>query len=162
MANLDEAGKRKIVNRKTVLIAVIVILSVVAAGYAMVTVSGTFQAFETRPSDFVTLPATPVSKTGEVVVLDSVATATQGNLAAGVQGYLETTSGQPVSGANVYVQYYFEGAYRTQVATTGQNGYFEIHFPMNWTGWLQLTIIYFGDGQHQGLQQIFSLQGENL
>ena len=162
MANLHETGKRRTVNRKTVLIAIIVILSVIATGYAMVTVSGTFEAFEMRPSVFITLPATPVSKTGEVVVFDSVATATQGNLAVGVQGYLETASGQPVSGANVYVQYYFEGAYRTQVVTTDQNGYFEIHFPMNWTGWLQLTIIYFGDGQHQGLQQIFSLQGENL
>jgi len=144
---------------KTVLIGVIVVLSVIASGYAMVTVSRTF---EVRPSDFVTLPATPVSKTGEVVVLDSVATTTQENLAVGVHGYLETTSGQPVSGANVYAQYYFEGAYRTQVATTDQNGFFEIHFPMNWTGWLQLTLIYLGDGQHQGLQQIFSLQGENL
>jgi len=162
MATLDEAGKRKIVNRKAVLIAVIVILSVVAVGYAMVTVSGTFGAFEMRPSDFVSLPATSISKSGEVVVLDSVATNTQGNLAVGVQGYLETKSGQPVSGANVYAEYYFEGAYRAQVATTDQNGYFEIHFPMNWTGWLQLTIIYFGDGQHQGLQQAFSLQGENL
>jgi len=162
MANLHETGKRRTVNRKTVLIAIIVILSVIATGYAMVTVSGTFEAFEMRPSVFITLPATPVSKTGEVVVFDSVATATQGNLAVGVQGYLETASGQPVSGANVYAQYYFEGAYRTQVATTDQNGYFEIQFPMNWTGWLQLTMIYFGDGQHQGLRQIFSLQGENL
>jgi flagellar basal body-associated protein FliL len=162
MANLDEAGKKKTVSMKTVLIAVIVALSVIASAYAMVTVSRTFDAFEMRPSDFVTLPATPVSKTGEDVVLDSVATTTQGNLAVGVQGYLETTSGQPVSGANVYAQYYFEGAYRTQVATTDQNGYFEIHFPMNWTGWLQLTITYFGDGQHQGLQQAFSLQGESL
>jgi len=162
MANLDAAGKRKPLSIKTVLIVVIVVLSVIATGYAMVTVSGTFEAFEMRPSVFITLPATPVSKTGEVVVFDSVATATQGNLAVGVQGYLETASGQPVSGANVYAQYYFEGAYRTQVATTDQNGYFEIQFPMNWTGWLQLTMIYFGDGQHQGLRQIFSLQGENL
>ena len=159
MANLDEAGKRKPVSMKTVLIGVIVVLSVIASGYAMVTVSRTF---EIRPSDFVALPATSVSKTGEVVVLASVAPITQGNLSVGVQGYLETPSGQPVSGASVYAQYYFEGAYRAQVATTDQNGYFQIHFPMNWTGWLQLTIIYFGDGQHQGLQQVFSLQGENL
>jgi hypothetical protein len=159
LANLDEAGKRKPVSMKTVLIGVIVILSVIASGYAMVTVSRTF---EIRPSDFVALPATSVSKTGEVVVLASVASITQGNLSVGVQGYLETASGQPVSGANVYAQYYFEGAYRAQVTTTDQNGYFQIHFPMNWTGWLQLTIIYFGDGQHQGLQQVFSLQGENL
>jgi len=162
MANLDEAGKRRTVSIKTVLIAVIVVISVIAAGYAMVTVSRTFETFEMRASDFVTLPPTPLSKTGEVVLFDSVATTTQGNLAVGVQGYLETASGQPVSGANVYAQYYFESAYRTLVATTDQNGYFQIHFPMNWTGWLQLTIIYFGDGQHQGLQQAFSLQGENL
>ena len=159
LANLDEAGKRKPVSMKTVLIGVIVVLSVIASGYAMITVSRTF---EVRPSDFVALPATSVSKTGEVVVLASVAPITQGNLSVGVQGYLESASGQPVSGANVYAQYYFEGAYRDQVATTDQNGFFQIHFPMNWTGWLQLTMIYFGDGQHQGLQQVFSLQGETL
>ncbi|HUK50304.1 MAG TPA: hypothetical protein VLV18_04655, partial [Terriglobales bacterium] len=62
----------------------------------------------------------------------------------------------------VYVHYYLESAYRTQVGTTDSNGYFEIHFPMNWTGWLPLTMTYFGDNQHEGLQQIFSLPGENL
>ena len=86
----------------------------------------------------------------------------QGSVAMGVKGYLVTPSGQPVAGASVYVQYYLQGAYRTQVGTTDQNGYFEIHFPMNWTGWLPLTMIYFGDAQHQGVRQTVSLAGENL
>ncbi len=158
MANL-EAGKRRTVSMKTILIMLIVVLSVIASGYAMVTVSRTF---EIRPSDFVTIPAENVSKTGQVVVLDSVATVMQGSVAMGVNGYLETSSGQPVAGANVYVQYYLEGSYRTQVGTTDQNGYFEIHFPMNWTGWLPVTMIYLGDAQHQGLRQIVSLTGEPL
>jgi hypothetical protein len=33
---------------------------------------------------------------------------------------------------------------------------------MNWTGWLLLTLTYFGDEQHQGLEQQFSVSGENL
>jgi hypothetical protein len=159
MANVNEAGQKRRVSIKTALIAIIILLSVIASGYALVTISRTF---EIRPSNFVTLPTSPVSKTGEVVVLDSVAPITQGSVAMGVKGYLETASGQPVSGANVYVQYYLEGSYRTQVETTDQNGYFEIHFPMNWTGWLPLTMIYFGDAQHQGVRQIVSLTGENL
>jgi len=84
------------------------------------------------------------------------------NLAMGVQGYLMTPSGQAVAGASVYVQYYLEGSYRTQVGTTDSNGFFQIHFPMDWTGWLPLTVVYFGDTQHQGIQQVFSLPGENL
>jgi hypothetical protein len=147
------------VNKQTILIGVVIAVLVVLTAFTMVTVSRTF---EVRPSDFVTLPTTPVSKTGEVVTFNSVSSIVQNNLATGVQGYLETSSGQPVVGANVYAEYYFEGAYRTQVGVTDSNGFFQIHFPMNWTGWLPLTMVYFGDGQHQGLQQIFSLPGESL
>lgn len=125
----------------------------------MVTVSDTF---EIRSSDFVTLPTTPISKTGQIVAFQDVSTIMENNLAVGVQGYLETSSGQPVVGASVYVQYYFEENYRNQVGVTDSNGFFQIHFPMNWTGWLPLTITYFGDNQHQGLQQIVSLPGETL
>ncbi len=159
MANVNEAEKKRRVSMKTLLIGIILLLSVIGSGYVLVTVSRTFLI---RPSNFVTLPTSPVSKTGEVVVLSSVTPIVQGSVAMGVKGYLETASGQPVPGANVYVQYYLEGSYRTQVGITDQNGYFEIHFPMNWTGWLPLTMIYFGDAQHQGLTQIVSLTGENL
>ncbi len=159
MANVNEAEKKRRLSIRTALILVIILLAAIASGYALVTVSRTFQI---RPSDFVTMPAGNVSKTGEVVVLTSVAPINQGSVAMGVKGYLVTPSGQPVAGASVYVQYYLQGAYRTQVATTDQNGYFEIHFPMNWTGWLPLTMIYFGDAQHQGVRQVVSLAGESL
>jgi len=82
--------------------------------------------------------------------------------AVGVKGYLETVSGQPVVGAKVYAQYYFEYNYRTQAVATDQNGYFEIHFPMNWTGELPLTLTYFGDDQHEGLKVVYSLSGESI
>jgi hypothetical protein len=103
-----------------------------------------------------------VSKNGEIVKFVSIGAVAQKGVAVGVKGYLETVSGKPVSGAMVYVQYYFQGAYRTQAATTDQNGSFEINFPMNWTGWLPVTLTYFGDGQHQGLTAVFSVSGENI
>ena len=83
-------------------------------------------------------------------------------VAVGVEGYLQTASGSPIAGAQVYLTYYFEGAYRTQVATTDQNGYFQATFPMNWTGWLPLTVTYFGDSQHKGLTRVESVAGESL
>jgi hypothetical protein len=153
-----QAGKGR-VNKQTILIGVIVVILIVLTAGAMVTVSRTF---ELRPSSFVTMPTTQISKSGTVVVLNSVVTIVDNNLADGVQGYLTTSSGQPVAGATVYVQYYLEGSYRTQVGTTDSNGFFQIHFPMNWTGWLPLTVVYFGDTQHQGVQQVFSLPGETL
>jgi len=125
----------------------------------MVTVS---HAFQIQPSDFVTLPSTHLSRSGTVTVFASVTPIVQNGLAVGVEGYLQTASGQPVAGAQVYAQYYLENAYRTQVGTTDSNGYFQINFPMNWTGWLPLTMTYFGDSQHEGLQQAVSLPGENL
>jgi hypothetical protein len=158
LANQVEASKGR-VNKQTILIGVIVAVLVILSAFTLATVSRTF---EIRPSDFVTLPSTPVSTTGEVVVFGPASTIVENNLAVGVQGYLKSASGQPVAGASVYVQYYFEGAYRTQVGITDSNGFFQIHFPMNWTGWLPLTIFYFGDSQHQGVQEIVSLPGENL
>lgn len=158
LANQVEVRKGR-VGRQTILIGVVVAVLVVLSAFTLVTVSRTF---EIRPSDFVTLPTTPVSKTGEVVIFDSVSSIVENNLAVGVQGYLKTASGQPVAEANVYVQYYFEGAYRTQVGITDSNGFFQIRFPMNWTGWLPLTMFYFGDSQHQGVQRIVSLPGESL
>jgi hypothetical protein len=92
----------------------------------------------------------------------SVSPVPSSSVAVGVKGYLMTSSGQPVSGAQVYLTYYLQGSYRTQVATTDQNGYFQAVFPMNWTGWLPITLTYFGDNQHQGLTQNFSVTGEGL
>lgn len=158
LAEESEAGRGR-VRKQTILVGVIVAVLVVLSAVALVTVSRTF---EIRPSDFVTMPTTPVSKTGTVVLLNSVSTVTENNLAVGVQGYLVTASGQPLAGASVYVQYYLEGSYRTQMGVTDSNGFFQIHFPMNWTGWLPLTMVYFGDPQHQGVQQSVSLPGENL
>jgi len=158
LAEESEAGRGR-VRKQTILVGVIIAVLVVLSAVALVTVSRTF---EIRPSDFVTMPTTPVSKTGTVVLLNSVSTVTENNLAVGVQGYLVTASGQPLAGASVYVQYYLEGSYRTQVGVTDSNGFFQIHFPMNWTGWLPLTMVYFGDTQHQGVQQSVSLPGENL
>jgi len=154
----SEAGRGRL-NKQNILVLVIVVVLVVLSAVALVTVSRTF---EIRPSDFVTMPTTPVSKSGTVVLLNSVSAITESNLAVGVQGYLVTASGQPLAGASVYVEYYLEGSYRTQVGVTDSNGFFQIHFPMNWTGWLPLTVVYFGDAQHQGVQQSVSLPGENL
>jgi hypothetical protein len=159
MANVSETGKGDPLKLKSVSILVIVLVSVVISGYALVTVS---RAFQIPPSDFVTMPTTPLSRTGTVTVFASVTPIVQNGVTVGFKGYLQTASGQPVTGAQVYAQYYLESAYRTQVTTTDSNGYFEIYFPMNWTGWLPLTVTYFGDTQHEGLQQIFSLSGENL
>jgi len=158
LANIGELGKGR-VTRQNILIGIVIVVLVVLSALAMVTVSRTF---EILPSDFVKMPTTAISKAGTVVLITSVSPVDENNLAVGVQGYLMTTSGQPVAGASVYVQYYLEGTYRTQVGMTNSNGFFQIHFPMNWTGWLPLTMVYFGDTQHQGVQQVVSLPGENL
>ena len=159
MANEAETGMGSRFNAKNVSILAVILLAVIVSGWALVTVS---RAFQIPPSDFVTMPTTPLSRSGAVTKLVSVVSIVQNGVTVGVTGYLQSASGQAVSGAQVYAQYYLEGAYRTQVTTTDANGYFEIHFPMNWTGWLPLTLVYFGNGQHEGIQQIFSLPGEPL
>jgi hypothetical protein len=143
----------------TVALALGVLALVVLSGWVMIIVEG---ASSVPRSDFTSMPSAPLSMQGTGTVLTSVVTVYSGNLATGVQGNLETVSGKPVSGAEIYVTYFYQFAYRTQVTTTDGNGHFEIMFPMNWTGWLPLTVTYFGDGQHQGLKQLFGLQGENL
>ncbi len=159
MASNDEAERRRRPSIAAILTLIIVAVSIVAAGYALVTV-GTIGQLPS--SDFVALPTTPLPKKGEGVMFGSVAAIGQKGVAVGVKGYLETLSGKPVTDAKVYVTYYLQGAYRTQVVITDQNGYFEIRFPMNWTGWLPLTLTYFGDDQHQGLTRAFGVSGENL
>lgn len=158
MDSKDEAetrsGKLRIQN---VVLLIVVVFSAVLAALALVTIGTSSQV---PSSDFVTLPAQQLSTKGDKVGFTSVSDIAQNGLAVGVRGYLMTTSGTPVTGAKVYMTYYLRGAYRTQVATTNQNGYFEARFPMNWTGWLPLTLAYFGDDQHQGLTQFFSVSGE--
>lgn len=155
----NDAERRKRPSLKGILLILIVAVAVILAAWSLVTVS---KASEVPPSAFVPLPTTPLSKTGESVNFVSVSAVTQNGVAVGVKGYLQTPSGQPVAGATVYAQYYYRSDYRTQGTTTDQNGYFEIRFPMNWTGWIPVTLTYFGDAQHQGLMAVFSLSGENL
>jgi hypothetical protein len=158
MESKDEVEKK---GRKprilSTVILLVVVISVALAGWALIVVSNSGQV---PSSDFVTLPNTHLSTQGSKVTLISVSGVVQKGLTVGVQGYLKTTSGTPVTGAKVYMTYYLRGAYRTQVTTTDQNGHFVAYFPMNWTGWLPLTLSYFGDDQHQGLTHIFSVSGE--
>jgi len=158
MTSSEMKGKRAL-SVKTVLIVVIVIVAVVTSALVLLTVS---KATELPPSDFVTMPTTSLSGNGTSAGFVSVGTISQNGVAVGVKGYLETGSGQPVAGATIYARYYLDGAYRTQASTTDQNGYFQIIFPMNWTGWLPVTLTYFGDSQHQGQSVVYSAPGEGL
>jgi hypothetical protein len=160
LKNKDEAEpKSRRLGIQSIILLVIVGISVVFSAWALVTVSTVGQL---PPSDFVSLPTTPLSTKGVSVNFVNVAPINQGGgVAVGVTGYLMTASGAPVSGAEVYMTYYLQGAYRTQVTTTDQNGLFQARFPMNWTGWLPLTLTYFGDDQHQGLARLLSLTGES-
>jgi len=133
------------------------VVSIGLAAWALVTISA---SSEVPLSDFVTMPTAQLSTTGDKVSFASVTEIAQNGLAVGVQGFLKTSSGAPVVGVKVYSYYYLQGAYRTQVTTTDQNGHFEIRFPANWTGWLPVTLTYVGDGQHQGLKQNFQVAGE--
>lgn len=159
MASQDEAERSRIPRNQSLVLILIVVISVALGGWALVTVSTTSQV---PSSDFVSLPTTPLSDKGDVVRFVNVSAIGERGVAVGLKGYLQTSSGKPVAGATVYMTYYLQGAYRNQAVTTGQNGYFEARFPMNWTGWLPLTLVYFGDDQHQGLKQVFSVSGENL
>ena len=142
---------------QSILLLLIIVVSVSLAAWGLVTVSPSSQF---PPSDFVTMPETPLSVAGDKVSFTAVSDIAQKGLAIGVQGFLKTVSGTPVAGANVYITYYAEGLYRTQVALTDQNGHFEFRFPVNWTGWLPVTLTYFGDGQHRGLSQTLQVAGE--
>jgi len=157
MAKNDGAERQRRISYQSVLMIVVVVISIIVAGWTLVTVSTTSQV---PSSDFVTLPNQPLSNKGDLVKFVSVTAISQKGVAVGVKGYLRTASGAPVSGATIYLIYFLDFSYRTQVTTTDQNGYFQLYFPMNWTGWLPLTGIYFGDDQHQGLKQDFSVSGE--
>ncbi len=159
MAHVKEAKRSSKASYRSLITVLILVVAIALAAWALVTVSTTSQVPST---DFVTLPNIPLSKTGEQVVFVSVSAITEKDVAIGMKGYLHTISGKPVAGATVYLTYHLRGAYRTQAATADQNGYFEARFPMNWTGWLPVTLTYFGDDQHQGLTQVFNVPGENL
>jgi len=143
---------------QSVIFLLLIVVLIVLAAWVLVTVGSRSQI---PSSDFVKLPTNQLSVKGENVVFVSVSNIAQNGLAVGVEGYLKTASGAPVTGAEVYMTYYLQGAYRTQVATTDQNGHFEARFPMNWTGGLLLTLTYFGDDQHQGLTKTFSIPGDS-
>jgi len=155
----EETRQRSGLSIKTIVIVIIVIVAALSSAWALLTVSKVTQM---PPSGFVTLPTTPLSGNGTSVVFVSISPISEKGVATGMSGYLQTGAGQPVTGAEVYARYYLNGAYRTQVATTDQNGYFQIIFPMNWTGWLPVTLTYFGDLQHQGQTAIYNVPGENL
>jgi len=158
MTEKQPSPKQGLGTRSVGLVA-LVVLAIIISGWTLVTVSTTFQA---PSSDFIALPNTPLSKSGVGVMFSNVYTVMSHGLAAGVSGYLVASSGSPIAKATVYMTYYFQGSYRTEVATTDQNGYFEASFPMNWTGSLPLTLTYFGDAQHRGLSQVFSVPGQAL
>lgn len=143
---------------KQSLVLVAVVLVIIITGWALVTVSSTLPP----PSEFVVLPNTPLSKSGVAVAFAKISPIMANGVANGISGYLLAASGAPVSGATVYMTYIFQGSYRTERAITDQTGYFVEHFPMNWTGSLPLTLIYFGDSQYKGVQQVVSVAGENL
>lgn len=146
-------GARRLPS-ENVLLAVVVVVAVLAAGWVMITVSS---ASQLPSSEFVTLPATPLSEQGQKVKFDSVSPISQGGISVGVRGFLKTADGRPVAGATIYFTYYLQGAYRTQATVTDQDGYFEVRFPMNWTGWLPVTLTYYGDDAHQGISEVFSI-----
>jgi hypothetical protein len=158
MERKDEVESSRKPNVTTVLISLIVLILVVLSGFALVTIAANSQI---PSSDFVTKPTAQLSTAGDSVSFVSVSDVSQSGLAVGVQGYLMTTSGVPVTGAKVYITYYLRGAYRSQAAVTDQNGHFDARFPMNWTGWLPVTLTYLGDDQHKGLTQAFSVAGES-
>ncbi len=159
MASNDEAERRRRPSINVTILALLLIVTVILTAWVLVTVSKTN---EISTSNFVTPPTTPLSKTGQSAKFVSISGIAQKGVFVGVKGFLQNSTGQPISGAQVYVQYYLRGQYRTQLTNTGQNGYFEINFPMNWTGWLPVTLTYFGDSQYQGLKAVFSVSGENL
>lgn len=159
MERKDEVEASRKPKITTILVSIVVLILVVLAGFALVTIGITSQI---PSSDFVTRPTAQLSTTGNPVSFVSVSDIARNGLAVGVQGYLMTTSGAPVTGAKVYMTYYFQGAYRTQVATTDQHGHFDALFPMNWTGGLRITLTYLGDDQHQGLMRLFSVAGEDM
>jgi hypothetical protein len=158
MATSNEAEPTRKLRLQTIIPLLVLVLVVVASAWALATVSTTNQI---PSADFVTMPTTPLSKSGVKTMFASVSPIMQKGVAVGVQGSLQDASGSPIAGATVYMLYYLQGAYRTQAAVTDQTGHFEARFPMNWTGWLPITLTYLGDNQHQGLTQVFSVAGES-
>lgn len=158
MAKVDDAERKRRVSYSSLILIIVGVVAIVVAGWGLATVS---TASQVPSTDFVTIPTQPLSNQGSSVTFVGLSSIMQKGVAVGVQGYLQTTSGAPVAGATVYFTYYLDFNYRTQKVTTDQNGYFQVNFPMNWTGWLPLTVTYFGDAQHQGLKRPFSVAGES-
>lgn len=146
-------------NLRTSLTILLIIVSLIATAWTITTISSTAQIPD---SDFVSLPNASLSSQGPAVSFEQVKGIVERGLLIGVKGYLKTSSGEAIAGATVYMTYYLQGSYRTQSAVTDQNGYFEKTFPMNWTGWLPVTLTYYGDSSHRGISKAFSVTGEGL
>jgi len=158
MADNDRRKRQRRISYRSLILIMVVAVSIIVAGWALVTVS---TASQVPSTDFVALPHQSLSNKGENVVLFGVSAIMKKGVAVGVMGYLRTSSGSPIADAALYLTYYLDFSYRTQAVSTDQNGYFQVYFPMNWTGWLPLTLTYFGDAQHQGLQRTLSVSGES-
>jgi hypothetical protein len=152
-----EAERKRKPPVQTIMLVLAFVTAMALAGWAIASIA---TAGQVAPSAFVPLPTTALSAKGVSTTFANVTAVFDEGMAVGVKGYLRTSSGTPVAGASVYMTYY-DNAYRTLVATTDQNGYFEARFPINWTGWLPLTLTYFGDDQHEGLKESFSVYGQN-
>lgn len=155
----ESSGRSSRLNFQTVVLFGVLLVAVIVSAMVLMVVSTSFQ---TPTSEFVTLPSTSKSTAGVAAGFSQISPIMSQGMATGVKGYLLTSSGSPVAGASVYMTYYFQGAYRTQVTSTDSNGYFEARFHMNWTGWLPLTLVYFGDAQHKGTTQVASVSGESM
>jgi hypothetical protein len=153
----NEAERKGKPGIQTTVLVLAFVIVMALSGWAVVSVAA---ASQIAPSDHVSLPTAALSMKGITTRFVNVTAVFHEGMAVGVKGYLVTSSSAPVKGATVYMTYY-DNAYRTLAATTDENGYFEAQFPINWTGWLPLTLTYFGDDQHQGLKESFSVYGQN-
>jgi len=157
----ESSVKKRRLSYKSVALVLCVVAVTALTAWGLVTVStASIYPQGLQPtSAFVTLPNSTLSKNGTAVRFTSVSAVASGDVMA-VRGYLLTSSGSPIAGANVYFTYFVYGAYKTQMGLTDQNGFFQVPFPINWTGWLPLTLTYFGDSKDNGLTQHFELFGE--
>ena len=153
----NEAERKGKPRVQTIVLVLAFVTVMVLAGWGVVSIA---TAGQIAPSNFVSLPTTALSVKGISITFVNVTAVFHEGMAVGVKGYLITSSGTPVEGAVAYMTYY-DNAYRTLAATTDQNGYFEAQFPINWTGWLPLTLTYFGDDHHQGLKETFNVYGQS-
>ena len=97
MATSNEAEPTRKLRLQTIIPLLVVVLVVVASAWALATVSTTSQI---PSADFVTMPTTPLSKSGVKTMFASVSPIVQKGVAVGVQGSLQDASGSPIAGGN--------------------------------------------------------------